>query len=409
MIDLLGNGIFDEFEVLPAQDSSAKAGRAKIRSSSLIYFATDSKVARGAIGVSDGLALSVAISAAREQQLPLIWLLDCAGAKVDEGLPALAAFRRFYREALLAKQSGVRILAVLGRGCYGGASLLAMLADHRIYTESTRLSTSGPAIIESVEGTTHFNAADQVAVSALLGAKARLQLDPSGEESGIDGLGSAIEKWLFRQSNNQTWEVNHDRLASRLPHMGATGDYRDRMQALLPSGYNAQQVGNIVHALPPTASEKAVFCGYLSGGAFGANDAWQMVDVLSRVTQTHRRSPIVLMLDASGHAARAADEKIILAEYLVHLCQCINDLGARGHKTALWIMGGASGAVYVVFAAPVQRVSVLTSARVEVLASSAVDKILGRAVAGASAVQELVDLGIADAILDSRLDVYQTI
>jgi len=60
----------------------------------------------------------------------------------------------------------------------------------------------------------------------------------------------------------------------------------------------------------------------------------------------------------------------------------------------------------VVFAAPVDSVSVGMGARVEVLASLAVDRILGRAVAGASSAQELVQTGIADAVLDSRFNDY---
>ncbi len=398
--------VLDRIEFSAISGSKALCGRAHLYDRSLVFFATDPRHARGAIGVAEGNALSSVIRQARDQRLPMVWLLDCAGAKVDEGLPALAAFRRFYREALLAKGEGIPILAVLGRGCYGGGSLLALLADHRIYSSATRLSTSGPSIIEAVEGKAVFDASDQAAVSALLGTTARLEMDEHGELA--DDAREAIGRWLMDTRSHREWRSNHVTLAERLPSVSSPLDCRHKLQALLPPGYAPGQRGNIVFSLPPPASGKALFCGFLTGGAFGAADSWQLADLLREVAQSHPGSAIILLLDTSGHAARVRDEKMILAEYLVHLCLCVSDLSSRGHKTVLWIPGGASGAVYVAFAAPVERVSVLSSARVEILGSSAVDRILGRAVAGASTAGELVGLGIADGVLDSRLESYQT-
>ena len=161
--------LFDGIENSAVSGARALCGRARLNGQPLFFFATDPSYARGAIGVADGQALSWVIHQARRHCLPMVWLLDCSGAKVDEGLPALAAFRGFFREALLAKGEGVPILAVLGRGCYGGGSLLAMLADHRVYSSATRLATSGPSIIEAVEGQAVFDSSHQETVSALMG------------------------------------------------------------------------------------------------------------------------------------------------------------------------------------------------------------------------------------------------
>ena len=217
----------------------------------------------------------------------------------------------------------------------------------------------------------------------------------------------AIARWPTDPKPRGDWHCTHALLARRLVSTPNPVECANRLQALLPPGYAPAQRGNIVFSLPAPASGKAVFCGFLTGGAFGAADCWQLTDLLREVSQSHPSSPIILLLDASGHAARVSDEKVILAEYLVHLCLCVRDLSLRGHKTELWIPGAASGAVYVVFAASVECVSVLSSARVEILGSIAVDSILGRAVAGASTAEELIGLGIADGVLDSRLDSYQ--
>jgi hypothetical protein len=325
---------------------------------------------------------------------------------VDEGLPALAAFRRFYRDAVMARQDGVAMLAVLGRGCYGGASLLAILAEHRIYSPQTRLSTSGQGIIESVEGKERFDARNAEMVTALLGTHARLKFDDHANCVDDAGLRTAVGSWLAGRSGPRDRQAQHALLKARMTATTDITECRARLQALLPQGYEAQQRGNIVYALPMPGSAKATFVGYLAGKVFGAADAWCFADLLREIGVTHPGTAVVLLLDAGGHAARIADEEIILADYLVHLCLCVADLSARGHKTALWIPGAASGAVYVVFSSPVDHVSVLPTCKVEILGSQAVDRILGHAVASASSVQELVDLGIADAVLDSRLERY---
>src|SRR5262249_26533528 len=87
--------------------------------------ANDTRRARGAIGVAEARQLQDLLQAARRTPAPIFLLLDSAGAKVDEGLAALGAFRRLYREALLTRLAGVPMFALLGRACFGGSSMLA--------------------------------------------------------------------------------------------------------------------------------------------------------------------------------------------------------------------------------------------------------------------------------------------
>lgn len=395
--------LFDRIDWHTVPGATALCGRAESGAGAAALFATDPAHARGALGARDGEALIWSIRLARAQHLPMVWLLDCAGAKVDEGLPALAAFRRFYREALEARAAAVPLLAVLGRGCWGGASLLAMLADVRVFTPRTRFATSGPAIIEAVEGKDVFDASDAAQVDALLGAQARARIDPGARVAESSAHRGILEEWLARPGGPRSAYADVTGAGGAAP---AVHDQRTRLQSLLPPGYSAAQRGNIVHALPAAGSGKAVFCGYLAGAAVGVAECRTLTQLLDEIAAAHPRSPLVLVLDAAGHAATRADEGALLAHHLSALSRRILALRAAGHRVTLWIPGRASGAVYVVFAAPVDSVSVLPGARVEVLAAQAVDRILGRAVAGAGSAQELVTLGIADAILDERLNGY---
>lgn len=324
------DALFDEVSLHTVEGASARYGQARTAGHAVCFFASDPARARGAIGVADGHALSWAIAQARAQQLPLVWLLDSAGAKVDEGLPALAAFRKFFRDALDAREAGVRILAILGRGCYGGASLLAMLADARLYAPDTRFATSGPAIIEAVEGTDRFNSKDSNAVTALLGAEARARHDARGHVTPESDLRERMMEWL------------EGRLLTRAPAFSdpppavdVAVDQRARLRPMLPPGYVADTIDNIVRALPPPGSGKAVFCGYLGGQAVGAADAAALAAALDEISSTHPKSPVVLLLDASGHAAHVADEAAVLARHLTAISLQVMRLRARTSRQPL--------------------------------------------------------------------------
>ncbi|MGI0028549.1 MAG: carboxyl transferase domain-containing protein, partial [Nitrososphaera sp.] len=123
--------------------------------------ATDPAIARGAIGVAEADALAGLLRSGREHAAPVLLVLDSAGARVDEGLPALGAFRRLFCEALRAKLTGIPLVALLGPICFGGASLLACLCDRRVYLPQTRIATSGPVVIEGAGGKDRLDASDR--------------------------------------------------------------------------------------------------------------------------------------------------------------------------------------------------------------------------------------------------------
>src|SRR6185312_10407637 len=138
--------------------------------------ASDPAGARGAIGSLEVDALCALFQAAQRLPRPFLLLLDSSGAKVDEGIAGLGAFRRLFREALMARATRVPMLALLGRSCFGGASLLACLCDTRLYSSETSLAVSGPAVIEALSGESELRAADREQVRRLMGGEARSQM-----------------------------------------------------------------------------------------------------------------------------------------------------------------------------------------------------------------------------------------
>ena len=208
----------------------------------------------------------------------------------------------------------------------------------------------------------------------------------------------------------------HDVLEARLleaglaaSHSGATIANPERLAAILPASYQPRVAAESFCALPPAGSHGAAFLGSLSGAPVGAATCWQLAEWLLALHRANPDSPIVLVLDADGHAATVADEQVLLSAYLMHLSLTLAWLRAAGHRIVLWIPGRASGASYVTFAAPVETVSALPSAQIEILPAAAVKQILKTEGSAPATPAALLDAGVADGLLDKRLHAYADI
>jgi hypothetical protein len=224
-----------------------------------------------------------------------------------------------------------------------------------------------------------------------------------------------VAQGLSRISDAAAWDVQsaHASLERRLHRCGmlladesADVTLRERVAPLLPPGYVPVCEGSVFSAAPVPGRGKAVFAGCVCGRTVTARDCWWLSERLMTLGLEHPGCPVVLVLDAQAHAATVADESVLVSEYLVHLSMVIAQLARSGHRTALWLPGAASGAAYVAFASPAGRVSVLPSARVSILPALAQQRIIGQALGAQTDVQSVLAAGVADAVLDSRLDAY---
>jgi acetyl-CoA carboxylase beta subunit len=374
---------------------------------------TDQSRSRGAIGVIEAQQLAELLAAAHEAPAPVFLVLDSAGAKVDEGLAALGAFRRLFREALATRLAGVPMFALLGRACFGGSSMLATLCNARVYSHRTLLGASGPAVIQALSGSDQLDASNATAVTALMGGEARARLSE-------DELLCADDLEAFRSRVRELASVDmpttlniqalHSRLAQRLGcvvQVDAESDEGlDRMQQLVPPGYRCDARGAVVRAVASQGQGQPVFVGVLSGAPIGAVASWVLADELLQLHQKHPKAAVILVLDASGHAATRRDEELLLSEYITHFSLTAAWLAAQGHRVVLWIPGHAAGAVYVAFAAPADQVSALRSAEIRILPQAAVEQILRTPLSETNDADAWIRTGVADALLDARLASY---
>lgn len=404
------------------QGTTLIAGGGRLEGEPVWIAATDPSRARGALGAAEGDLLCNLFQTARNEPRPLLLLLDSAGAKVDEGLAALGAFRRLFREAVLTRLAQVPMLGLLGKSCFGGASMLACVCALRVHSTNTLLAVSGPGVIEALGGKGELDAADPAQVRALMGGDARARLAPS-EQLVTDSLGAfrdSAVRFLHRGALvNGTVDLTaeHSVLGGRLTRRTVPSDVASaeqqvsikRLERLVPSGYTPMARGSVCLALPPLGCERPAFLGLLSGGAVGAYACWQLAEALLDLHRSNPKSPVLLLLDAVGHAATRDDEAVMLSAYLTHLSLVGAWLAQSGHQVSLWIPGSAAGAVYVAFAAPAKHVSALHSARIRILPEVAVRQILGVSKEQSVDSDTLLHTGVIDAFLDSRLEGYAAV
>jgi hypothetical protein len=388
------------------------AAKGRIGGTVVWIAATDASRARGAIGVAEAEILCELLREARKMPAPVFLLLDSAGAKVDEGLAALGAFRWLYREALLTRLAAIPMFALLGRACFGGASMLATLCNLRVYSPRTLLGVSGPAVIQALAGSDQLDAADATAVRALMGGEARAKLGDLELLAADDVTAFRARALELVASTPMSLDIgaDHAQLAQRLGAESALARPPDealrRMQQIAPAGYTCTARGGVVRAIAPHSCSQPVFVGVLSGGAIGAAASWTLADELIQLHQSHPGTAVVLVLDANGHAATPHDEALLLSQYITHFALTAAWLAAQNHRVMLWIPGQAAGAVYVAFASPAEHVAALATAQLRILPQAAVRQILGATPADTSDTETWIRTGVVDALLDSRFAHY---
>ncbi|HEC33319.1 MAG TPA: acyl-CoA carboxylase subunit beta [Chloroflexi bacterium] len=131
----------------------------------LVYvFAQDFTVLGGSVGETHGRKICKVLDLALENGAPVIGLNDSGGARIQEGVDALAAYGEiFYRNTLA---SGVipQISVIMGP-CAGGAVYSPALTDFTVMVEGTaRMFITGPDVIRAVTR-------EEVSAEALGGAE----------------------------------------------------------------------------------------------------------------------------------------------------------------------------------------------------------------------------------------------
>jgi acetyl-CoA carboxylase carboxyltransferase component len=402
-------GLLDPGSFLPIPGEatrSLRAGTGLLGGKPVAIAATDRETAGGSFGVTESHALSEMLRQDQAQHYPFILCLDSAGARLDEGLPALGAFRQLYRQVLDLRLAGVPMLALLGRDCFGGASMLATACSNRVYTIASRLAMSGPAVIQALGGRNELDASDKQAVNALMGGTSRAAMESAGRlnEDSLYAYRQAAIDWVSRPAAKLDLRERHNELGARLlkhdmapSPTEAEASLPAVMQDLVPETFTAKQIdGVLVGRLQPNAPN--TYFGFVGGTPVGALAAWTLAGECLRAAQAHPGETIMLLLDSPGQAPTFGDERVLLSEYVSHLALVLASLRQAGHRVTLQVVGEAAGGIYVALAAAAGRVIALPGASVQILPPAAIARVLRRSSMTAS-VDDYLQSGVIDTLV----------
>ncbi|MGC9467041.1 MAG: acyl-CoA carboxylase subunit beta [Anaerolineae bacterium] len=218
-------------------------GTGEIEGRPVCIFAQDFTVLGGSVGEAHGRKIARIMEVARRTGVPLIGLNDSGGARIQEGVDALAAYGEIFYQNVQASGVIPQISVVMGP-CAGGAVYSPAITDFIFMVEETsHMFITGPEVIKAV---TH----EEVDFEHLGGAGVH------GEVSGVAHFVSGDEetalarvRWLlsFLPQNNLAsppfLPTGDDpaRTTSELAEMVPTDsqcpyDVRDVIEALVDDG-----------------------------------------------------------------------------------------------------------------------------------------------------------------------------
>jgi acetyl-CoA/propionyl-CoA carboxylase carboxyl transferase subunit len=163
ILNLLDDGSFREIETFQAHrhgdfdldkqrhpGDSVIVGHGKIDGRMVCIYAQDFTVLGGSFSEVQGQKVAKIIDLALDSGVPVIGLMDSVGARIQEGVYALAAFSELFWRNTQASGVIPQISVILGP-CAGGSVYCPGLTDFVIMTKKTsHMFITGPKVIETV-------------------------------------------------------------------------------------------------------------------------------------------------------------------------------------------------------------------------------------------------------------------
>jgi len=405
--------LLDADSFRPLADAMQRPGLAvgtgRIGAQQVVVAALDRSLAGGSMGVAESQALAAGCRAAGSASLPLVWCLESAGARLQEGVASLGAFRALFAEAMEAAAAGRPTIAVLPGNCFGGAALLASLCGRRLYADRALTALSGPAVVEAVSGRTDLDASDRDAVRALMGAQARAKIDPGARVCGGDDLVDAVRESLApTRALSPAFETRHRELQKRLHDAGIalpsviarpSPALEARLRAFGGDGFESVLGDGVLRGVRTIAGRDTSIVGLVNGIRVGAAAAWSFAESVSTAARQCPDRPVLAVIDCGGHNPTSADERRVLSDFVAHMGMAVRYARERGVPVTVAVTGASSGAVHAACTAAATRVFALPGATIRVLPRIAIESVLGDVGEEGSGPDAWIRAGVIDAVL----------
>lgn len=162
---LLDEGSFEEYDMFKQHrctnfsmeknkfdGDGVVTGQGTISGRQVFVFAQDFTVSGGSLGEAHAQKICKIMDMAVQAGAPVIGLNDSGGARIQEGINALAGFGEIFERNILSSGVVPQISGIFGP-CAGGAVYSPALTDFNVMIqESSYMFLTGPAVVKSVTG-----------------------------------------------------------------------------------------------------------------------------------------------------------------------------------------------------------------------------------------------------------------
>jgi acetyl-CoA carboxylase carboxyltransferase component len=127
------------------------AGLGRVDGRPVACFAQDASFLGGSLGSAQADSIDRVMQLAGRSGMPVIGLIESAGARLQEGVAALGGYGRIFRRNV-ALSGLVPQISIVGGVAAGGACYSPALTDFTVMTEDAKMFLTGPAIVREVAG-----------------------------------------------------------------------------------------------------------------------------------------------------------------------------------------------------------------------------------------------------------------
>jgi acetyl-CoA carboxylase carboxyltransferase component len=148
-------GMYEEWGGAPS--AGVVTGMGSVAARRVMIIANDATVKAGAFFPMTCKKVLRAQRIARENRLPLVYLVDSAGVFLplqDEVFPDEDDFGRIFRNNAVISAEGIPQFAAIMGNCVAGGGYLPVLCDKLLMTEGSGLYLAGPALVKAAIGQT---------------------------------------------------------------------------------------------------------------------------------------------------------------------------------------------------------------------------------------------------------------
>ena len=153
IMSFLDAGSFQELATEGAGAGSALiAGIGLANGEMVCVFSQEPAIHGGSLGVGEGAQIKALQSIALTRAIPLVGIWDGGGARIQEGIGALAAFGELFQGIIKLRQQVPQLSIIVGP-CAGGSCYSPALTDYIIMVNNTsQMFLTGPQITRELTG-----------------------------------------------------------------------------------------------------------------------------------------------------------------------------------------------------------------------------------------------------------------